>query len=134
MNGKISIYMAGYENLKKCFDLANENHIKYCGYKVVTDNEYGTRMFLYWYKSEGLYSTIQHDESWFPYDMNSKQITDFVWGWLEQVDYGDHGEEGDGSYGQGFHFEANDFGNYIKGCDECSVAVVVTPMWFYYGK
>ena len=57
MDGSIDIWMSGYDNLKKCFELANDNHNSYCGFKVVSDKEHGTRMFLYWYKNKGLLGT-----------------------------------------------------------------------------
>lgn len=133
MNGRIDIWMSGYDNLKKCFDLAKDNHKSYCGYKVVTDKEHGTRMFLYWYKSDGMYKESS-DKCWFPYDMDETEITNFVWGWLKRYDMGSEPSCGDGSYGKGFHFRANDFGNCMDGCDEYNVAVIVSPEWFYYGK
>lgn len=130
MNGKISVYLNGKDNLAKCFDLADETHSKYYGYRVIKDEEYGLRMFIYWYDS-----THTSDEvSWFPYTMDKKEITDFVWGWLKKADIGERPYDDDGTYDRGFRFQSDVFGDCIKGCDDAYVAVVVTPQWFYYGK
>jgi hypothetical protein len=65
--------------------------------------------------------------------MTVDEISNFVWGWLKRVDYGDEPDT-DGSTGKGFYFRARDFGNSMKGCDEYAVGVIVSPEWFIYGK
>lgn len=127
----LDIYLTGQENLFKCFDLATNIHKKYSGYKVVNDNKHGLRMFVYWTKPSSCPDTS--NASWFPYEMEPNEISDFVWGWLKRADYGDEPDT-DGGTGKGFHFVARDFGDLLDGCDEYAVGVIVTPVWFVYGK
>lgn len=128
MEEKIDIWLEGKENLQKCFNLAENLHTNYCGYRVVND-KYGKRMFIYWCRP----STGPIGPDWFPYDMNAEEITNFVWGWLSRVDYGE-APDTDGSTGKGFHFRSKDFGDLMEGCDEYAVGVIVSPEWFVYGK
>lgn len=130
MEEKIDIWLEGKENLRKCFDLATNIHTKWCGYKIVND-EYGTRMFVYWCQPTGF--DRKNDVNWLPYEMNVEEITNFIWGWLERVDYGEVPDT-DGSTGKGFHFRSKDFGDLMEGCDEYAVGVIVSPEWFVYGK
>lgn len=130
MENKLDIWLTGADNLKKCFDLATNIHQRFNGYKVVND-EYGQRMFIYWCNPDGFMTKC--NANWFPYEMDSKEISDFVWGWLKHADYGEEPDT-DGSTGKGFHFRARDFGDLMEGCDEYAVAVIVSPEWFIYGK
>ncbi len=130
MEDKLDIYLTGQENLFKCFDLATNIHQKYIGYKVV-NNKKGLRMYIYWCNPDNMMA--KSEANWFPYEMDSKEISNFVWGWLKRADYGDEPDT-DGGTGKGFHFVARDFGDLLDGCDEYAVGVIVTPVWFVYGK
>ena len=134
MDEELQAYFSGEKNLKKCFDLASDIHHSYKGYRLVEDKTHGPRMFLYWCKPDN----PKDDANWFPYEMNTDEITSFVWGWLKRVDYGEEPDT-DGSTGKGFSFWAKDFCDclYDGGkpvCDEYSVGVIVKPVWFVYGK
>lgn len=130
MENKLDIYLTGQDNLHKCFDLATNIHQKYIGYKVVNDNK-GLRMFIYWCNPDDMMT--KSEANWFPYEMDAKEISDFVWGWLKRADYGEEPDT-DGGTGKGFHFRALDFGDLMDGCNEYAVGVIVTPVWFVYGK
>ena len=86
MENKLDIWLTGADNLKKCFDLATNLHSKYCGYKVMND-EHGQRMLIYWCNPDDFMT--HSNASWFPYEMTVDEISNFVWGWLKRVDYGD---------------------------------------------
>jgi hypothetical protein len=69
------------------------------------------------------------------FHMNLEQIISFVWGWLQDADYGKHGSEDDGSYKKGFKIRS---GNWCDskhgGSDDPCVFAIIDPVWFYFGK
>ncbi len=126
MEEQLNIWLTGYENFCKCFELTNNLFSGFEGWKIV-DN----KMVLYWH-----YDKEWSDVSPFPCRFNSKQIADFVWPWLSNADYGEEPDT-DGSTRKGFHFEARTWWPESKfGSDHHRdyAFVVITPIWFVYGK
>jgi hypothetical protein len=67
--------------------------------------------------------------------MNLEQIISYVWGWLQDADYGKHGSEDDSNYKKGFKIRS---GNWCDsehgGSDDPCVFAIIDPVWLYFGK
>lgn len=132
MEELIDIRLTDFNLLKTCFELANDMlNSGYEGYKIVND-EFGTRMFLYWHKPTYNGKTME-GTNWFPYKMDVDEITLFVLGWLKRVDFGNEPDT-DGSAVKSFHFQAKEFWGFDGYCNDDCVGVIVSPDWIIYGK
>ena len=127
MDETLKAIFAGKDNLLKLFELAENFHRKYSGYQIKNG-----MMWLYWCEPKTL---LMEGFVPFPYEMNSRQAAEFVYGWLENVEYR-HEPYTDGSVVKGFEFVADSFGDCMQGmkCDNAYVGVIIDPTWIVYGK
>jgi len=119
MNTTIKLMMTGKENLLTAFHLATQIFKKIEGYKIINNT-----MILYWCEKG-------KDIVKFPYQMNSEQINEFVWGWLQNVEPNTPEPHTDGSTGKAWEFNACEWGLVDN---EDYEFITITPIWFVYGK
>lgn len=129
MEGRIEAtfeLQGNWKKLETLFRLSEDFHKKYCGYSVRED-----AMWLYWTpRTDGPQAEkfVQ-----LPYEMDSCQITNFVYGWLDAIkskkDVPDDCVEA-------FSFESNTFGDCMthNKCDDSFVGAIVKFTWIMIGK
>ena len=131
MVGTVNITLEGIDNLRKAFEISSCIWSKYAGYRIIDDGKHYPKMLLYWTNPTSL-SNPMKDVNFFPYEMDSNEITNFVYGWLKRVDYGD-APDTDGSVEKGFQFECSNFFVDDK-LDYTYVGAIVSPIWMVYDK
>lgn len=125
-NLKIDVILQTRENfelaMKMAFDICSGSEA--IRYRITPDRG----MILYW--TDSAEGRSDHDTERLPYKMKVEQAADFVWHWLQTVDYGDQPDH-DGSNGKGFRIFNEAWGHIDN---DWQAFVAIKPEWIEYGK
>ena len=122
-NRQIDIRSEGEADFKLAMQIATNkyNGLKTVGYSIELE---GSTMVLYW--SNKHEKMIQ-----LPYEMDAKEITDFVWGWLQKTKPIGPAPDHDGDNGHGFRVYNEAWGHVMH---RWEAFIAITPIWAMYGK
>lgn len=130
-NKHIDLTLEGKTNFERAMQIACSSHTSIVGWTIYeTESEDKKTKFkhlvLHWCIPDRN-TTINK----FPFEMDTKQATEFAWGWLdkEPVAYGQPDHDGDN--GKGFHLFNESWG-HVAG--DWSAFVAIKPIWAMYGK
>jgi hypothetical protein len=123
-NRQIDIYSEGESDFKLAMQLATShwgNERKTVGYSIEQE---GSIMVLYW-------TDKHHKMIPLPYEMNTAEITSFVWGWLQKTKPLGQQPDHDGDNGHGFRIYNESWGHVMN---RWEAFIAITPIWAMYGK
>ncbi len=120
-NFELKIVSEGKSSLEKALGIAFAKHNSATHY-VITPK----KICLFWMKPSDHKEAIP-----LPFKLHTDNVTDFVWSWLKEADYGDEPDH-DGSNGKGWLVSTDPGWGHVEGSfyGICKIE----PEWAMYGK
>ncbi len=121
-NLEVSITAKGKELLRHVLALVMVDYHQAIAYlEDDSPGDYGTkRLHMYWY-----YDDDNTNATKLPYPFNLDQCVEFVWGWLQNANYGPEPDI-DGSCSRGWRIKGGSWAPYV--------IFVIEPMWAEHHK